>query len=146
VPISDWYDSLEYYFSTRWRDRMGSGAVPGSLRLALSKALEDVKVDLVYPLETDDDDTILFLMASDDSAIIVRFEPPDTTEVSFFGPVLGGVYTETIHVTGQATEIEGVFKHARLPGDGIWISDEQVGVPERASALSRVFGLADPGA
>lgn len=52
---------------------------------------------------------------SGDSAYLVRFEPPNTTELRVFGDDLsGGMYTERIQVEEKALEIEMQYEHRRL--------------------------------
>ena len=80
--MSGWHEPLEYYFSTRWFDQ-GRGSLPSKLYAALAETIgSGTEVDLVYPLE-EEDDAIAFLIVTGDAAVKVRFEPPSVTTVFF---------------------------------------------------------------
>jgi hypothetical protein len=119
--MPDWYEGLKFDFQQRWEDSLVEGQLPDALYLALRESLsEDLDVDLVHALNYDDDRQAFVMVKGDEGALVVHFEPPGKTTVSFFGHLTGGTYTETVLLIGEkgSSHIEAVFSHERLGVDG----------------------------
>jgi len=110
--LNGWFDVVEYYFAKRWDEPR----VPDALYGAISRVLGDkFTPKIVHPVERDSKEIALLMVVETDEAVLVRFEPPSTTKISFLGSLAGGMYTETVRVVDEGGyEIEGVFNHERL--------------------------------
>ena len=113
--MADWFTELAHYFfdRTRWPDASDRGGPPRALLEELRVALgPEYTPDLVYPLDYEDHRVAFLAFDGEDSAILVRFEPPSTTTVTHLGALTGGVYAESVRYYGD--EMSATFSHERL--------------------------------
>jgi hypothetical protein len=118
--MGEWFEPLEFYFLNRWRAPKGEPAgIPNSVYETVKVNLggEKFQVDLVHPVDYDDE-RIAFLMIANDETFLFDHSPPNKTTVMFLGSLAGGRYTETLTVTDEGKHGEGVFSHPRLEDGG----------------------------
>ena len=119
----EWLEEIEYYIGTHWKDQLPGPAVPDELHRALEESLGlNFTVDLVHPVVDED---VSFVMLQADGLILVRFDPPASTTVSFLGPLAGGAYTETVEMTAEGERRTGEFTHERLGDRSLTIRIDQ---------------------
>lgn len=107
-----WQEELRYLFADAFGLPEGS-PLPGAFYTALTDAIGRAsKVDLAHAVEIEDETRFLFVYG--DSAYLVRFEEPRTTELTAFADLSGGRYTERIQVEEKALEIKMQYEHRRL--------------------------------
>ncbi|MGH3035831.1 MAG: hypothetical protein ACRDMU_01500 [Gaiellaceae bacterium] len=146
--MGEWFEALEYYFETRWRPDEGPAGIPNPIYKAIKPmGGEAFDVDLVHPVDYDDD-RIAFVMIKGDETFLFNFVPPDTVTTTFLGSLAGGRYTETTITLEDTVRIEGRFDHPRLGPDGPFrftleplsrADADAPGALERTEELRRTF-------
>jgi hypothetical protein len=112
--LNNWLDVAEFYFARRWDENEVPHAFYGAIRQVFGANFEP---DLIHPVEREGSNDVALLMTVEaDEAVLVEFEPPSTTTISFLGSLAGGMYAEIVRRVGEGRsyEIESVFEHERL--------------------------------
>jgi len=152
----DWYRDLKHAFRSAFPEDetiVGRGELPDPFYAGLAESLGTLgEVDFVHAVEHEDKTS--FLIVRQDSAWLVRFAEPSSTETIFFGDLRGGRYRESVTVDDKGSgEIEAVYKHRRIgreelrariprfpPGTpGAHLSTETEYALERGAQLRRRF-------
>jgi hypothetical protein len=116
VQLAEWLRDVEYDFMKRWPEQVTGSGIPDGLHAGIAHGIGDLDLQLIHPLEGAG--TSLLAVTGDAEAVLIRFDPPETTQIMFLG-LRGGVYTETIwQATSETPNLEGEYAHEQLGAHG----------------------------